>query len=151
MPDHYCQLSRGCDGGRRRASIPLDPLKEGSQRTWRRLRRPRRLHEHLASMGISLLADPSVTRRPIAGLANLGRQSEVTTQLRRRLEARDITDGGQDGRGDHRPDPRDRHQANHSWVFKSFSDDRHVEFGELIRVTLQFIDQPPYDCFFFVR
>ena len=62
------------------------------------LRGPRRLDKHLAGVRISLLADSSVARRAIAGLATLRRQSEVATQLLRRLEPRDIADRGQDGR-----------------------------------------------------
>jgi IS66 Orf2 like protein len=96
MPDHHCQLSRGRDRRSWRTPISLDPLKERPQRTWRRLCGPRRLDEHLAGVRVSLLADPSVARAAIAGLANLRRQSEVATQLIRRVEPRDIADGGQD-------------------------------------------------------
>ena len=71
MPDHHCQLSRGCDGRRGRAPIPLDPVKERPQRTWRRLRGPRRLDKHLAGVRVSLLAGWPVARRAIARLANL--------------------------------------------------------------------------------
>ena len=151
MPDHHCQFSRGCDRRRGRTPISLDPLKERLQRTWRRLRGPRRLDKHLAGVRVSLLADPSVARRAIAGLANLRRQSEIATQLLRRLEPRDIADRGQDGQCDDWPDAGDRHQANHSRVFKGFSDDRHIEFGELIRIALQFVDQPTDDRFFLLR
>jgi hypothetical protein len=57
MPDHHCQLSRGCDGRRGRTPISLDPLKERLQRTWRRLRGPRRLDKHLVGVRVSLLGE----------------------------------------------------------------------------------------------
>src|ERR1700677_995938 len=97
MPDHHRQLSRGRDGRCGCAPIPLDPLKERPQRTWRRLCGPRRLDKHLAGVRVSLLADSSVALRAIAGLANLRRQSEVAAQLLWCLEPRDIADLGSDG------------------------------------------------------
>ena len=102
-------------------------------------------------MRVSLLADPSVTRRAIAGLANLRRQSEVGTQLLWGLEPRDVANGSQDRRCDDWPDPRDRHEANHSRVFERIPDDRHVELCELIRIALQLVDQPPDDRLLVVR
>src|ERR1700734_4158664 len=105
MPDHHRQLSRGRDRRSRRTPISLDTSEERPQRTWRRLRGPRRLDKHLARVRVSLLADPSMACGAIAGLANLRRQPEVGTQLLWRLEPRDVADGGQDGRCDDWPDP----------------------------------------------
>jgi transposase len=149
-PDHRRELSRCRHGRRGRPTSAPDAFEKCPQWTRRELCRPRRLDEHFASVRISLLADPSVTRGVVSGLADLRSQSEVAAQLFRRRESRDVADRCQDRRRDDRPDPGDRHQANCVGVFQCSAHDRLVEKGELLRIALQFVDQSADDPSFLV-
>ena len=93
-------------------------------------------------MRVSLLADPSVTSRVVAGLAYLRRQAEIAAQLLRRRKSRDVADRGQDSRRDDRPDSRYRHQANGLRILQSLACDRLVEKRELPDAVREFVDEP---------
>ena len=68
-----------------------DPLTKRSQRTRLAQSDPGGLDEHRAGLRVPALRDPSVARWLITRLANLGIQTEVSDELPRRGEPRDIT------------------------------------------------------------
>ncbi len=66
VPNHHCKLAGCRDGSGSRTALFLHSVEEGPERPRRRLRRPGRLNQHLAGVGVALLRDTAMPRRMIA-------------------------------------------------------------------------------------